>query len=114
MIESEDKARKVWRRLQLRLKRLVSAPSMLTIAVAIGAQGTARASAAEDFYKGKTISLYISSSAGNGYDIYGRLVRRFLSDPIPGKPTIVPIDMAGAEGRVAATYVYNALAKDGL
>ena len=90
---------------------IAAAIFMLSLACA---SRSARADAVETFYRGKTINLYISSSPGNGYDIYGRLVARFLSDHIPGKPAIVPINMAGAEGRVAATYVYNAVAKDGL
>lgn len=73
-----------------------------------------RADLIENFFHGKTINLYVSSSAGNGYDIYARLVARFLGNHIPGNPTVVPINMAGAEGRVAAGYVYNAVAKDGL
>jgi len=68
----------------------------------------------EDFYRGKQIRLYINSSAGGGYDIYARLVARFLGDHIPGKPAIVPQNMPGAEGRRAAAYVYEAVEKDGL
>ncbi len=34
----------------------------------------AHAQNAEEFYAGKTVSLYIGSSVGGGYDAYGRLI----------------------------------------
>ena len=45
----------------------------------------ALAAGAEDFYKGKTVSLVIGYSVGGGYDAYGRLVARHLGKHIPGK-----------------------------
>jgi len=39
------------------------------------AMGTAHADAIEDFYRGKTIRMYINSTLGAGYDVYARLVR---------------------------------------
>jgi tripartite-type tricarboxylate transporter receptor subunit TctC len=67
-----------------------------------------------DFYRGKTIKLYISSTPGAGYDIYARLLARFMGEHIPGRPAILPQNMPGAEGRIAAAYIYNVTAKDGL
>jgi tripartite-type tricarboxylate transporter receptor subunit TctC len=86
-------------------------------AAAIGALGTAataRADSIEDFYRGKTIRMFINSTPGAGYDVYARLVARFLGNHIPGHPTIVPQNMPGAGGRAAAAYIYNVAAKDGL
>jgi tripartite-type tricarboxylate transporter receptor subunit TctC len=74
----------------------------------------ARADPVEDFYKGKTISLYIGTTAGGGYDVYARIVARFLGAHIPGKPVIVPRNMPGAGSRTAAGYVANVVAPDGL
>jgi tripartite-type tricarboxylate transporter receptor subunit TctC len=74
----------------------------------------ARADPVEDFYRGKTIDMYVGSSAGAGYDAYARLVARFLSTYIPGHPVIVARNMPGAEGRAAAAYLYNVAPKDGL
>ena len=73
-----------------------------------------RADPVEDFYKGKTISLYIGTTAGGGYDVYARFVARFLGAQIPGKPVIVPRNMPGAGSRTAAGYVANVVAPDGL
>ena len=76
--------------------------------------GTAHADAIEDFYRGKTIRMYINSTPGAGYDVYARLVGRHMGNHIPGKPTIVAQNMPGAGGRAAAGYIYNIAAKDGL
>jgi tripartite-type tricarboxylate transporter receptor subunit TctC len=44
---------------------------------------------AQDFYQGKTLSLYVGSGAGGAYDTYARLVARHYSRHIPGHPGIV-------------------------
>lgn len=66
-----------------------------------------------EFYKGKTLSLLIGSSAGGGYDTYGRLVARYLGKYIPGQPQVVASNMPGAGGNVLAGYAYNVAPKDG-
>ena len=67
----------------------------------------------EQFYRGKTINLVIGSNVGGGYDFYGRLVGRYLGKYIPGRPNIVPANMAGAGGNTAVGYVYSVAPKDG-
>jgi tripartite-type tricarboxylate transporter receptor subunit TctC len=67
----------------------------------------------EDFYRGKKIDLIIGYSSGGTYDLYARLVARFLGNYIPGKPLIVPRNMPGAGSRAAANWVYNVAPKDG-
>jgi tripartite-type tricarboxylate transporter receptor subunit TctC len=68
---------------------------------------------AEDFYKGKIINLDIGYSPGGGYDLYARLLARYLGKNLPGDPTIVPSNMPGAGSLRAANYLYSAAAKDG-
>src|SRR5712692_12101609 len=68
---------------------------------------------AEEFYKGKTISLIIGYSVGGGYDLYGRLLARHMGKYIPGRPTIVPQNLTGAGSLRAASFIYSAAAKDG-
>ena len=67
----------------------------------------------EQFYRGKTISIYIGSSAGGGYDAYARALSRHMGKYIPGYPAIVPQNMPGAGGNKAAGYVYSVAPKDG-
>jgi tripartite-type tricarboxylate transporter receptor subunit TctC len=74
---------------------------------------SAQAAGVEDFYKGKTVSLIIGYSAGGGYDLYGRLVARYISKYIPGRPTIVPQNLTGAGSLRAASFLYAAAPKDG-
>ncbi len=69
--------------------------------------------AVETFYRGRTLTVLIPSSAGGGYDLYGRLVARHIGRHIPGQPNVIAANMAGAAGVVAAQYVYAAGAKDG-
>jgi tripartite-type tricarboxylate transporter receptor subunit TctC len=67
----------------------------------------------EQFYRGKSINIYVGSSAGGGYDSYARIVGRYISKYIPGNPTIVPQNMPGAGGNKAAGYAYSVAPKDG-
>ncbi len=85
----------------------------LAFVLSCGVTHPARADAVEDFYKGKTISLAIAHSAGGGYDLYGRLLARFLRKHIPGQPIIVPQQMTGAGGLRVVNYLYSAAPKDG-
>jgi tripartite-type tricarboxylate transporter receptor subunit TctC len=67
-----------------------------------------------EFFKGKTIDLYIGTSVGGGYDAYGRLVARHLGRHLPGNPAIVAKNMTGGGGVRLASFLYNAAPKDGL
>jgi tripartite-type tricarboxylate transporter receptor subunit TctC len=69
---------------------------------------------ADEFYKGKTIKLYIGSGPGGGYDLFGRLVARHIGKHLPGNPTVTPQNMPGAGSILATNYIYNVAAKDGL
>ncbi|MDB5510133.1 MAG: tripartite tricarboxylate transporter family receptor [Hyphomicrobiales bacterium] len=74
----------------------------------------AAAQSAADFYKGKTISMVVSSSAGGGYDTLARTIARHLPKHIPGSPTVAVRNMPGAGGIVATNFLYNIASKDGL
>jgi tripartite-type tricarboxylate transporter receptor subunit TctC len=73
----------------------------------------ARADAVEDFYKGRTVSVYIASGPGGGYDAYGRLLGQYIVTHLPGHPQVVPENMPGAGGRTVANFLYNKAPKDG-
>ena len=57
--------------------------------------------------------MYIGSSSGGGTDLYGRLVASFIGKHIPGNPTVVPANIPGANGLVAANQLFNIAPKDG-
>ncbi|MFN4283280.1 MAG: Bug family tripartite tricarboxylate transporter substrate binding protein [Alphaproteobacteria bacterium] len=67
----------------------------------------------EQFYKGKTINMYIGFAPGGSYDSLARMVSRYMGKHIPGNPTIVPQNMPGAGGFKAANYMYSVAPKDG-
>ena len=73
----------------------------------------ARAQSVEDFYKNKSVSLVVGFSVGGGYDLYARHLARHIGKHIPGKPSIVPQNMAGAGSLRAANFIYTAAPKDG-
>src|SRR6266700_4584871 len=84
------------------------------LAVIAGLPGTASAQSAPDFYKGKQITMLIASGAGGGYDAYARTLARYMAKHIPGNPVIVPKNVPGAGGLIAANTLYNNAAPDGL
>jgi tripartite-type tricarboxylate transporter receptor subunit TctC len=87
----------------------------LLLAVALPLAGAAPASADDvaDFYRGKRINLVVGYGTGGGYDLYARMLGRFMGDHIPGKPTIIAQNMPGAGSRGAANWLYNVAPRDG-
>ena len=74
---------------------------------------SARAQSVEDFYRGKTVSMVVSSSPGGGYDALSRTLARHLGKHIPGAPNVVPQNMIGAGGNTGAGFIFNTAPKDG-
>jgi len=68
---------------------------------------------AEDFYKGKTLTLVVGYASGGSYDINARLIARHLSRFIPGNPTVVVSNMPGAGSLRSVQYVQKIAPKDG-
>jgi tripartite-type tricarboxylate transporter receptor subunit TctC len=79
---------------------------------AVGAP-VACASAADDFYTGKTITLVVANAPGGGYDLYARLLARHMGRHIPGEPAFVVKYQPGAGGLAMANALYTG-ARDGL
>jgi tripartite-type tricarboxylate transporter receptor subunit TctC len=83
------------------------------LAAAAFGSAAARADAVADFYRGKTINVYIGVNVGGGYDFEARLLARFMKAHIPGNPTLVPQNMIGAGGIKMANYLYSIAPQDG-
>src|SRR5918994_2372547 len=96
------------------LKRRAKLAASLFFFVVVFFASSVRVQAQANFYEGKTIRLVISSSTGGGYDLWARLIARYLGKHIPGHPEIVPQNMPGAGGVVGANYVYGIAKPDGL
>jgi tripartite-type tricarboxylate transporter receptor subunit TctC len=84
----------------------------LLAACLLSTAGLAQDSVAQ-FYSDKRITLTIGSTPGGGYDLYGRLIARVIGKYIPGNPSVVPTNRAGAGSIVLAQYIYATGPKDG-
>jgi tripartite-type tricarboxylate transporter receptor subunit TctC len=96
--------------MEVAMRRLALLLAALLLVVASSPAG---AEAVADFYRGKRINLVIGFCTGGGYDLYARLLARFIGEHIPGKPAIVPQNMLGAGSRRAANWLYTIAPKDG-
>src|SRR5882724_1516645 len=94
------------RKLWLFVLALLGAPMFASV--------TAQAQTVAEFYRGKTVNVYIGVGVGGEYDIQARLVARHIGKHIPGKPTVVPQNMTGAGGLRMINYLYVVAPKDGL
>jgi tripartite-type tricarboxylate transporter receptor subunit TctC len=71
------------------------------------------AQTADEFFKGKSITMLVASGAGGGYDTYARAFARHFGKHLPGGPAIVAKNMPAAAGLAAANTLYNVSDRDG-
>jgi len=69
---------------------------------------------AQEFFKGKSVTIIVGNSVGGAQDDWARFIAQYLGRHIPGNPTIIVQNMPGAGGVVAANHVYNIAKPDGL
>lgn len=68
---------------------------------------------ADDFYKGKTLNIIVGYTTGGGYDVYGRLLARYIAEYIPGRPTVIVKNQPGAGSLAAVRSLNVTQPKDG-
>ena len=68
--------------------------------------------AAQDFYKGKTLTIMVGFSPGGGFDLNARLLARHIGRHIPGNPDDRRPEHAGRAGRFVP-YLDTTAPKDG-
>ena len=78
-----------------------------------GALPARAADAVADFYHGKTLRIIVGFGAGDGFDLYARLLAQFMTAHMPGEPTVIVQNMPGAGSLVALNYVDHAAPHDG-
>jgi tripartite-type tricarboxylate transporter receptor subunit TctC len=66
-----------------------------------------------DFYRGKTVNVYIGVGVGGEYDLQARLVAKYIGRHIPGNPNVVPQNMTGASGLKMLNFLYTLAPRDG-
>jgi tripartite-type tricarboxylate transporter receptor subunit TctC len=87
--------------------------ALLAVVAALMVPAPLSAEPVEDFYRGKQIRIITGAAAGDGYDLWSRMLARHMGRHIPGMPAIIVQNMPGAGTVVAANHVFNAAAKDG-
>src|ERR1700726_676149 len=98
--------------LRAALALLIWLAVLVGLASAIGPPRRAVA-AADDFFKGKTVTLVVGYSAGGGYDQYARALARHLGGAIPGNPAVLVQNLPGAASLTAVRYLDANAPKDG-
>jgi tripartite-type tricarboxylate transporter receptor subunit TctC len=73
----------------------------------------ARVAAADDYFKGKDITIYVGSTSSGPYDAYARMLARHWGRHIPGNPNFVVQNMPGASGRRLMGHMQGNAPKDG-
>ena len=73
-----------------------------------------RALGQDPFYQGKVLRIIVGFAPGGGYDTYTRLLARHLGKHIPGNPSVIVENMAGANSLICANHVYRVARPDGL
>jgi tripartite-type tricarboxylate transporter receptor subunit TctC len=91
----------------------VSKLSIVALA-AITSMQHARGESAEEFFKGKQMSLVVGYNPGGSYDVYSRLAAQLLPKYIPGNPVIAVKHMPGVGSVKAANFLFQQGSKDGL
>ena len=66
------------------------------------------------FYQNKTMTIVVGYQAGDGYDIWARLLAAHMGKHIPGNPAFVVVNTLGAGSMIAANNIYNVAKPDGL
>lgn len=87
---------------------------LLVLVCALLVAPLARAQGVAEFYRGRTIQLFLGYGPGGGYDVYARLVTQHIGKHIPGNPAVVLQHMPGAGSLRATNFLYTSAPKDGL
>src|SRR6266436_4493942 len=68
---------------------------------------------AQDFYKGKTLTIVVGFTPGGGFDLNARLLARHMGRHIPGNPDVIVQNMPGAASLKSVLYLDTTAPRDG-
>jgi tripartite-type tricarboxylate transporter receptor subunit TctC len=80
---------------------------LLAIAAAVLLIPATASAASNEMFRGKTITYIVSTTAGGGYDTYGRMIARYMPKYLPGARIIVR-NVPGAGNIIGANAIYTA------
>ncbi len=66
------------------------------------------------YYQDKTVTITVGYQAGDGYDIWARLLAQHVGKYIAGNPNVIAQNMPGAGSMIAANFIYRVAKPDGL
>ena len=89
--------------------RILKFASVLILVVA-----ATRLAFGQEFYSEKNLVIIVGAAPGGGFDTYSRIMARHIGKHIPGNPGTIVQNMPGAGNLIAANYIYNRAAPDGL
>jgi tripartite-type tricarboxylate transporter receptor subunit TctC len=107
---ARDNAREEMPPMSLIALKQVRGTLLVAVAALLTTPGNAQS---PDALKGKTVTIYVGYGSGGGYDMYARVMARYIGRYLPGNPTVVVSNMPGAESLIAANYIYDVAPKDG-
>lgn len=91
------------------MKSVIAAACLLLAGIA-----ASRAETAAEFYRNRQLTMLIGTTAGGGYDIFGRMFARYMGKYLPGgSARFVVKNMPGAGGLAATNHTYNLGERDG-
>jgi tripartite-type tricarboxylate transporter receptor subunit TctC len=76
--------------------------------------GATTAHAEVPYFQGKTIAIIVGYQAGDGFDIWSRLLAAHMGKHIPGRPNMTTQNMPGAGSMIAANHIFSVAKPDGL
>ncbi len=94
------------------LNRLWRVCALLAAAVSMQAILLAESAGAQSF-EWKNLNIYIGTTSGGAYDLYARMMARYIADYLPGKPAVTAINRPGAGGLSLMNQMYANGLKDG-
>jgi len=83
------------------------------LALAVATVAAAAPATAQDFYKGKTVTIVVGFTSGGGFDLNARLLARHMGRHIAGNPDVIVQNMPGAATLKSVLYLDTTAPRDG-
>ncbi len=84
--------------------------AFLFFAAALAAAPCAQA---DDFYRGKTVSIIVGASPGGSFDVNARVLSRHIGRHLAGGPKVIVQNITGAASLTAVRYLGKTAPRDG-
>lgn len=94
-------------------RRVLSTTFAVVCAAGVALTAAAQADDVADFYKGKTLTLLLSTGVGGSNDLNGRIFMEHMTKHLPGNPSYKAVNMPGAGHVRASNYLYTRAPQDG-